>query len=199
MIKTVLVLLLVYATLSGFAYSQDLNYTGELPPIDIGSSCYVQDQTYVWQILERNRWTVADLVAAPSGIQNPSEWNSTDGFRERLSEAAGSNPDISALADACVAIWHDFISNEAELFVLFVRTTTITVKEIRCLNGNWAISEESSSVETAESDWIKVNAATYDIDMTPAETILNETDERLLEINSQPGADIRPYHSYSSN
>jgi hypothetical protein len=184
----------------GFNCYGEEDYTGEMPPIEIGQACESTHPGYTWRTASRTEWSLAQLCPTPAGYDSAEEWNDRDNFLSSLNTELNGQSSTEAYANACVEIWGEFLSGNVELFVKLQRTITTEIKAIRCQQSVWSLDQQSSSTsnEVDESEWVKPSTSIFVVGTTTGLQIKEALDTYLSQMNSQPGADTRPDHSYTS-
>jgi hypothetical protein len=133
----------------------------------------------------------------PADIDLPEHWSSIDGYLERLSEFQITRNDIVGFSEASSSISSEFIQGPADLYLELSRSKTTTIRTITCLNNIWSIESESTSIEYDASDWVEGSVVQYDNPSADPAIISANILSTLLTINSQPGSDTRPNHSFT--
>lgn len=181
-------LMLLFA---GSVYSED-EYTGEIPPVEVGSPC-VESVVYHWTTETKTEWKPTVLIAVPDGI-SPGEWEGTDAFVDAYHEMVEGNQQVSHMADALMVLWQQSLSR---LYGEFERSVSVVSRQIQCSNGVWLMAGTSAATQTENSEWIGISDDAQDRSIVTAENLVQLLEAKLSYINSQPGADTRPHHSYT--
>lgn len=179
---------------SGISLAQE-GYTGDMPPVALGTACG-PGIVYHWKVERNTPWHGSALLAVPDGYI-PSEWNGTDAFVTAFRQQIGSNNDAATMSVAFVALWPSLSSSPARLYGLFERSITVETGTIECAGGFWTQSSAGSQTQPDSSEWVRIMDDSVDQITTTAQSVEDAVNRLVDKVNSQPGADTRPHHSYT--
>jgi hypothetical protein len=179
-----------------FVHSEE-TYTGEIPPVQIGASCN-EATVYHWSTETKTRWQAAGLIAVPEGYL-PGEWGGKDSFIDTMNARLASNKGLPSMADALLLVWQQSFQARARLYAKFDRAVTTETRDVQCAAGTWQIADPSIhvSTETESSEWVPIMMDPVQQNDVSAEIVTQTVTDLLTAVNSQPGADTRPFNSYS--
>jgi hypothetical protein len=187
-----LLLSALLALFPDFAHSE-ADYTGALPPAEPGYACD-STQIFSWVVQTKTPFTAYAIVPVPDGM-SPQEWSGADAYLESFHQAVGSSGNLSLMAEVLLQLWQQ--PETARIYVELQRDVTIQNREIRCVDSVWQIVSDSEHTETQSSDWIGLFEDPVQRTTASASGFLQSLEAKLATANNQPGADTRPYHSYT--
>lgn len=178
----------------GLVCSEEADYLGEIPPIEIGGVCDVDQHQYLWTTETRTRWTLQDILVVPVAFSSvPDSWAQRDQFLSEVTSLLGNeDAEIDQFVDAADQVSRFLVEPPMKTFVLFSRDSSSRIRRIECQVDQWQLISDFTTVQADASDWIEVAEGTaIDVQSTAAKI------ERILEeINFQRGSDPRPRHSF---
>jgi hypothetical protein len=180
----------------GLAYSED-GYTGEIPPVQIGSSCS-GTSVYHWTTETKTAWELSSLIAVPDGYL-PGEWDGLESFLNSMTARLAGNSELSTMAGAVLAVWQQSFQASARLYAKFDRSVTTETRDVDCSSGTWQIADPSIrvSTESESSEWVPIMIDPVPQSSVSAKGVAQTVTDLLTDVNSQPGADTRPFNFYS--
>jgi hypothetical protein len=175
----------------------DGEYTGDMPPVVLGSACS-PEVAYHWDIETKTAWQVTMLLAVPDG-SSPEEWSGTTTFVNSVQQTTTANKNIDTLAGALLSVWSQSFQTPALLYGKFDRSITTEMRDLQCISGTWQILTGSGSVTTVpdSSEWVRMFPDARDQSTIAAQDVVDQVNRLLTTVNSQPGADTRPFHKYT--
>jgi hypothetical protein len=178
------------------ALSED-EFTGAKPPVDVGSSCSA-NAVYHWSTETKTAWQCSSLIAVPDGY-SPGEWDGALTFMASFEQAAGGSKQLSIMANALLSVWGQSFQTPARLYGKFDRSITLEKRDLQCISGTWQILTGSDSVTTVpdSSEWVRIFPEAQDQTTTTTQVVTDVVNRILATVNSQPGADTRPFHKYT--
>ena len=165
-------------------------------PFTIGSSCESSSSNYLWETLVRTKWSIDLVVTLPTEVSDPDEWEATQEFRTRMVALLEGNTDAESFAEAIMVVWTEFTGNSSNIFIRFTRHITITERNVAC-DSVWTVASSNDTATTDYSEWLRLDPQSYSYSQTLASELSSKMEELLTDLNSQPGSDTTPSHSYT--
>jgi hypothetical protein len=125
---------------------------------------------------------------------SPGEWEGTEAFVDVYRGMVEGNHQVSNMADALMILWQQ---SPSLLYGEFERSITVESRQVQCSGGIWTTTSNSMATKTQNSEWIGISDEAQDRRIITVETIVQILEAKLGYINSQPGTDPRPHHSYT--
>ena len=114
-----------------------------------------------------------------------------------MAELLNGTKDTSHFAEACLTAWPEFTGNSANLALRFTREFTRTTKIVSCVDSIWSVESQGQSSEPDFSDWLNVGEQPQFFSQKSADALSNTIQEKLDQLNTQPGSDITPSNTYA--
>jgi hypothetical protein len=180
------------------AVRADDTYTGDPPPVAVGSACNESTVYNNWSTETKTAWQVSMLLAVPDGT-SPEEWSGATAFLNSFQQTTGGNKNIDSLAGALLSVWSQSFQTPALLYGKFDRSITTEKRDLQCISETWQIPTGSYSVTAApdSSEWVRIFPEAQDQSATTTQVVTDVVNRILATVNSQPGADTRPFHKYT--
>ena len=162
-------------------------------PIQEGGQCFDDGAIFISTVSERTPWSVVEIVAVPVDIVKPEDWDLYSAIEEQIAAQLPSSPGPAGFAQATVAVWKNFLSDQADVLVNLQRAITKTDTTLRCNISTWVYVSVSTSTLIDRSDWSPVQSTPFNINSQQSvDTLTIAITNFLSDLNSQPGAQNNP-------
>lgn len=180
----------------GIAFADD-TYTGDLPPATVGAECN-DSIVYHWSTETKTVWRVSSVLAVPDG-HLPGDWDGTTAFLDAIQESTAGNRNTDTLAATLLSEWDRSFQSPALLYGKFERSIATETRDLQCIGGIRQIQPGSYIVTNVpdRSEWVRIFQEAQDHVSIMAQDVVDQINRVLATVNSQPGADVRPFHKYT--
>lgn len=176
---------------AGILFLADCSYGYDPRPIDVGVECHDVEAIYhLTSNIQKGSWVIDDLYAVPVGIQSPEQWDLSQLFHEQFVIELQDTDTPEAYAQACLAVWRTFFSEDVNVLVSVKRTISATDTSLQCVSGTWTPSSTHTFEYTDSSDWLTLGS--FQIAQSTVADVQNSIQNLLDELNGQPGAASDP-------
>jgi hypothetical protein len=96
-------------------------------------------------------------------------------------------------------VWDQSFQGAALIYGKFDRSITVEKHNLGCVNGVWQIvpGSEDTSIVSDSSEWVRVFQEAQDRGGIASQDVADKIGLITETVNSQPGADTRPFHKYT--
>lgn len=198
LIRSFAIFLLLLGFIFPAAVRSDDSYTGQMPPAQLGAACN-ESTLYHWSTETKTPWEAMGLLAVPDGY-TPAEWEGTPGFINSWNQIVSGDTRLSTMAGALLTVWGQSFQASARLYVMSNRSVTTETRDVTCTSGTWQIPDASVHIATVSenSQWVSITDDPASPNGLVSEDVEQAVNGLLANVNSQPGADTRPFHSYTN-